>query len=72
MTNWEKNVSCVRNTWKYVGKLGNIVSASKLRGSSWYQSKFCCCNNDFQGGQTGNFDRKHNISATMFPSLPWV
>ena len=31
--------------------------------------KFCFRNNDSRGGQTGNIDRKHNVSATMFPSL---
>ena len=23
----------------------------------------------FQGGQTGNIDRKHNVSATTFPEV---
>ena len=33
-------------------------------------SKFCFCNNVPEVGKQGNIDRKHNVSATMFPSLP--
>ena len=54
-----------------MGKLGNIVSATKmflnLLGNivaSWEATMFP------EVGKQGNIDRKHNVSATMFPSLP--
>ena len=59
-------------------KQGNIISATKvflnLLGHifCFLGSKFCFRNNVSRSGQTEkhSFDRKHNASATMFPSLP--
>ena len=71
--NRENNVSLVGNIWKLVGKLENIVSATKmflnLLGNifaSWDISATMFP----EVGKQGNIDRKHNVSATMFPSLP--
>ena len=33
-------------------------------------SKFCYGNNVPKVGKQGNIDKKHNVSVTMFPSLP--
>ena len=63
-------------SWKLVGKLGNIVSASKMflnllgnifasRKANFVSAKL------FPGvGKLGNMDSKQNVSATVFPSLP--
>ena len=59
-----------------MGKLGNIVSATKmflnllgnilLSGNKILFSQQC-----FPGvGEHGNMDRKQNVFETMFPSLP--
>ena len=63
MPHRENNVSGVGNISKHVGRLGNIVSATKmflnLLGNifaSWeanFVSQFCFRNNVFRGGQTG-------------------
>ena len=76
MPNREKNVSRDGNIWKHVSKLGNIVSSTKmflnLLGSifaSWEENFVSVTM--FPGvDEQGNIDRKHNVSVTMFPSLP--
>ena len=59
-----------------MGKLGNIVSATKmflnLLGNifaSW-EANFVSSTMFPRVGKLGNMDRKQNVSATMFPSLP--
>ena len=59
-----------------MGKLGNIVSATKmflnLLGNifaSW-EANFVSATMFSEVGKQGNTDRKHNVCATMFPSLP--
>ena len=58
-----------------MGKLGNIVSATKmflnLLGNifaSW-EANFVSATMFPEVGRQGNIDRKHNVSATMFRSL---
>ena len=56
-------------------KLGNIVSATKMF-LSFLENIFASWEANFvsatfpEVGKQGNIDRKHNVSATMFPSLP--
>ena len=76
MPNWENNVSRVGNISKHVGKLGNIVSATKmflnlLRNifASW-EANSVSATMFTEVDKQGNIDKKHNVSATMFPSLP--
>ena len=76
MPNGENNVSRVGNIWKHVGKLGNIVSATKmflnLLGNifaSW-EANFVSATMFPEVGKQGNINRKHNVSATMFPTTP--
>ena len=78
MSNRENNVSRVGNIWKpvAVGKLGNIVSATKMFlnllgniSASW-EANFVSATMFPEVGKQGNIDRKHNASATIFPSLP--
>ena len=64
MLNWEINVSRA----EHVDKLGNIVSAMKMFLNLF--AKFCFRNNVSRRGQNGKHRRKHNVTATMFPSLP--
>ena len=59
-----------------MGKLGNIVSATKLFlnllgniFASW-EANFVSTTMFPDVGNQGNIDRKHNVSATMFPGLP--
>ena len=59
-----------------MGKLGNIVSATKmflnLLGkifASW-EANFVHATLFPEVGKHGNIGRKHNVSATMIPSLP--
>ena len=54
----ENNVSRAGNILKHVGRLGYIIFATKM---------FL---NFLEVGKQGNIDRKDNVSATMFPSLP--
>ena len=75
MLNRENNVSRAGNIWKHVGKLGNIVSATKmflnLLGNifaSW-ETNFVSATMFTKVGKQGNIDRKHKVSA-LFPSLP--
>ena len=76
--NRENNVSCAENIWKHVGKLGNIVSATKIF-LNLLENIFAAREANFVSAtmfpkvsKQGNIDRKHNVSATMFPSLPRV
>ena len=63
-------------SWKQVGKLGNIVSASKmflnLLGNIFAPRKanFVSAKMSSGVGKLGNMDSKQNFSATVFPSLP--
>ena len=59
-----------------MGKSGNIVSTAKmflnLLGNifaSW-EANFVSAAMFPKVGKLGNIDRKHNVSATMFPTLP--
>ena len=59
-----------------MGKLGNIVSATEmflnLLGNifaSW-ERNFVSATMFLEVGKQGNICRKHNVSATMFPTLP--
>ena len=53
-----------------MGKIGNIVSATKIF-LNLLGGKFCFPNNiSLGGGPTGNMDRKQIVSATMFTNLP--
>ena len=63
----------LENMW---GKPGNIVSATKtilnffeIIFASW-EANFVSTTMFPQVGKQGNIDRKHNVFATMFPSLP--
>ena len=64
------------SSWKHVGKLGNIVSATKmflnLSGNifSSQEANFISTTMFPGVGKQGNMDRKLNVSTTMFPSLP--
>ena len=76
MPNQENNVSLDGNIWKYVSKLGNIVFATKtflnLLGNifaSW-EVNFVSATMFPEVDRHRHIDRKHNVSATMFPSLP--
>ena len=58
-----------------MGKLGNIVSATKmllnLLGNifaSW-EASFVSATMFPEVDKQGNIDRKHNVSAILFPSL---
>ena len=75
MPNLENNVSRAGNISKHVGKLGNIVSATKmflnLLGNifaSW-EANFVSTTMFPEVGKLGNI-REHNVSTTMFSSLP--
>ena len=57
-------------------KLGNIVSATKMFlnlleniFASW-EANFVSVTMFPEVGKQGSIGRKHNVSATMFPSLP--
>ena len=56
-----------------MGKLGNIVSATKIFLNllgllpAW-EVNFVSAEIFPEVGKQGNIDRKHNVSATMFPS----
>ena len=59
-----------------MGKLGNIVSATKMFlnflgniFASW-EANLVFATMFPEVGKQGNVGRKHNVSATMFPSLP--
>ena len=59
-----------------MGKLGNIDSTSKMYltflakvFASW-EANFVPATMFPEVGKQGNIDRKHNVSATLFPSLP--
>ena len=59
-----------------MGRLGNIVSATKMflnfLGSifaSW-EANFVSATMFPEVGKQENISREHNVSATMFPSLP--
>jgi hypothetical protein len=52
-----------------VGKLENIVSAAKLF-MNYIENILLHCFLFPELGKQGNFDRKHNVSATMALSLP--
>ena len=74
MTNRENNVSSAGHISKRVGKLGNIVSTTKmflnLLGNifaSW-KINFVTATMFLEVGKQGSIDRKHNVCATMFPS----
>ena len=76
MPNREHDVYRAGNIWKHVGKLGNFVSVTKvflnLLGNifaSW-GANFVYAKMFPELGKQGNMDRKRNVSATMFPSLP--
>ena len=63
-------------TFENMWKLGNIVSATKiflnfLRNilASW-EAKFVSARMFPKVGKQVNIGTKHNVSATMFPSLP--
>ena len=58
-----------------MSKLGNIGSATKmflnLLGNifaSW-EANFVSATMFYEVGKQGNIDKKHNVSATIFPSL---
>ena len=75
MPNRENNVSRAANIWKHVGKLGNIVSVTKMFlnflgkiFASW-EANFVSAKMFPEVAKQGNIDRKH-VSTTMFPSLP--
>ena len=59
-----------------MGKLGNIVSATKiflnLLGNTFasWEANFVFAKMFSEVDKPGNIGRKHNASATMFPSLP--
>ena len=59
-----------------MSKLGNIVSATKmflnLLGNIFvpWEANFVSATMFPDVGKQGNIDRKHNVSATMFSSLP--
>ena len=59
-----------------MGKLGNIVSATKMflnvLGSIFasQEANFVSAIMFPEVGKQGNIGKKHNVSATMFPSLP--
>ena len=59
-----------------MGKLGNIVSATKMflnfLGNIFAsrEANFVSTTMVPEVGKQGKIDRKHNVSATMFPSLP--
>ena len=76
MPNRKHNVSCAGNIRTHMGKLGNIVSATKMFlnflgniSASW-EANFVFATLFTEVGKQGNIDKKHNVSATMFPSLP--
>ena len=48
----------------FLNLLGNIFA-------SW-EANFVSATMFHEVGKQGNIDRKHNVSATMFPSLPWA
>ena len=64
------------SSWKHAGKLGNIVSPTKmflnLSGNIFasQEANFVSATMFPGVGKQGNMDRKLNVSATMFPSLP--
>ena len=59
-----------------MSKLGNIVSATKiflnLLGNTFapWEANLVSATRFPDVGKQGNIDRKHNVSATMFSSLP--
>ena len=58
---WQTRKHCLRN---------KNVSEFVEKHFCFLGSKFCFRSNVHRGGQTeGNIGRKHNVSATMFPSL---
>ena len=76
MPNRENNVSRAGDIREHVGKLENIVSAAKmflnLLGNifAFYVANSMSTIMFPEVGKQENIDRKHNVSATMFPSLP--
>ena len=62
-----------KNMW---GKLGNIVSATKMFLNSLgnifvsWEANFVSATMFPEVDKHGNIDKKHNVSATTFPSLP--
>ena len=72
--NRENNVSRAENTWKHVGKPRNIVSATKmflnLLGNIFAcrEAIFVFATMFHVVGKQGNIDRKHDVSAKMFPT----
>ena len=71
MPNRENNVSRARNTSKQMGKLGIIVSATKMF-LNFFGNIFASREENFVSATMfpeGNIDRK-DVSAKTFPSLP--
>ena len=69
MPNRENTVSRAGNIWKHVGKLGNIISATKMFliflgniFASW-EVNFVSATMFPEMGKQRNTDRKHNVSA---------
>ena len=60
LANYEFRKHCFRN---------KNVSEFLGKHFCFLGSKFCFRNNVSRVGKQGNIDRKHNVSATMFPSL---
>ena len=76
MPNRENNVSCAGNILKHVSELGNIVSATKMFlnflgniFASW-EANFVSATMFPEVSKQENIDRRHNVSAIVFPSLP--
>ena len=68
-------LSCFFTVERHVGKLGNIVSATKMFlnllrniSASW-EANFVSATMFHEVDKQGNIDTKHNVFATMFPSL---
>ena len=68
--------SALYQIYNSLGKLGNIVSATKMflnflgkTFASWEGNFVSATINVSRGGQTGKNDRKHNVSATLFPQV---
>ena len=61
---------------EHVGKLGNNVSATEmflnLLGNilAFWEANFVSATMFSEVAKQGNIGRKHNVSATMFPTLP--
>ena len=74
MPNLENNVSRAENMWDIKKRMERKLVLPKCfefvgKHSFFLGSKFCFRNNMFPVmGKQGVIDRKHNVSATTFPS----